>query len=259
MIAERPRGVEAERLEVAGEHFHRRDAAGLDRRDKFRARGEGKIRAAPEAEALGIGEVLHAGGPRRRDIDDARIGQRVLEPEARASLLRRGLVAALALSAAGVRHGVAFVEDDDAIEIRAEPVDDLLHARRFLGALVGAQRGVGRKENALAKPDRRSLAKARERRHQKPLHAERRPVALGVLDQRVGFRDPDGAAAALQPIVEEDAGDLPALAGAGAVAEKPAAAEADGVRRVLAAAATTSKVASTVQAPARWPACASPA
>ena len=84
-----------------------------------------------------------------------------------------------------------------------------------------------------AQPDRRSLAKARERRHEQPLHAERRPVALGVLDQRVGFRDPDGAAAALEPIVEQDAGDLPALAGAGAVAEKPAAAEADGVRRVV--------------------------
>ncbi len=157
----------------------------------------------------------------------------MLEPQARTSLLRRGLIAALALAAAGVRHGVAFVEHDDAIEIRAEPVDDLLHARRFLGALVGAQRGVGREQNALAEPDRRSLAKTRERRYQKPFHAERRPVALGVLDQRVGFRDPDGAASALEPIVEEDARDLPALAGAGAVAEEPAAAEADGVRRVV--------------------------
>ena len=48
------------------------------------------------------------------------------------------------------------------------------------------------------------------------------------------LRDPDRAAAALQPVVEQDAGDLAALAGAGAVAEKPAAAEADGVLGVVA-------------------------
>ena len=67
----------------------------------------------------------------------------------------------------------------------------------------------------------------------KPLLPERRPIALGVLDQLVGFRHPDRAAAALQPVVEQDAGDLAALAGAGAVAEKPAAAEADGVFGVV--------------------------
>ena len=157
----------------------------------------------------------------------------MLEPQARAALLRSLLVAALALSPAGVLHGVAFVEDDDAVEIRAEPVDDLLTREAFSPARFGAQRRVGREQNAFGQPDRRSLAKARERRHQEPLLAERRPVALGVLDQLVGFRDPDGAAATLQPIVEQDAGDLPALAGAGAVAEEPAAAEADGVCGVL--------------------------
>ena len=82
-------------------------------------------------------------------------------------------------------------------------------------------------------PDRRALTEARQRRHQKPLLPERRPIALGVLDQLVGFRHPDRAAAALQPVVEQDAGDLAALAGAGAVAEKPAAAEADGVLSVV--------------------------
>ena len=68
----------------------------------------------------------------------------------------------------------------------------------------------------------------------KPLHAERRPVALRILDQLVGLADPDRAAAALQPVVEQDAGDLPALAGAGAVAEKPAATKANGVLGVVA-------------------------
>ena len=72
-----------------------------------------------------------------------------------------------------------------------------------------------------------------ERRDEEPLLAERRPVALGVLDQLVGLGDPDRAAAALQPVVEDDAGDLAALAGAGAVAQQPAAAEAHGVLGIV--------------------------
>ena len=75
--------------------------------------------------------------------------------------------------------------------------------------------------------DRRALAEARQRHDVGAVAADRGPVALGVLDQFVGFRDPDRAAAALEPVVEDDRGDLAALAGAGAVAEKPAAPEAD--------------------------------
>ena len=123
-----------------------------------------------------------------------------------------GLVAALALAAGGVLHGVGLVEDDDAVEIGAQPFDDLLDPRSLLVALVGAQRGVGGEQDAFRQTDRRALAEARQRRDQQPLHAERRPVALRVLDQLVGLGDPDRAAAALQPVVEQDAGDLPALA-----------------------------------------------
>jgi hypothetical protein len=45
--------------------------------------------------------------------------------------------------------------------------------------------------------------------------------------------DPDRAPTALEPVVEEDAGDLAALAGAGTVAEKPATAEANGILSIL--------------------------
>ena len=83
LVAERARRIEAEGLEVARQHFHRRDAAGLDGFDELGPRGEGKILAAPEAEALGIGEIVNGGGAGRRDIDDARIRQRVLEAQAR--------------------------------------------------------------------------------------------------------------------------------------------------------------------------------
>ena len=83
-------------------------------------------------------------------------------------------------------------------------------------------------------PDRRALPEARERRDEQPLHAERRPIALRILDQLVGLADPDRAAAALEPVVEQDAGDLPALARAGAVAQEPAATKANGILRVVA-------------------------
>ncbi len=57
---------------------------------------------------------------------------------------------------------------------------------------------------------------------------------MGVLEQLVGLRDPDRLAPALQPVVEDDAGRLATLAGAGAVAQHEASAKADGVRRIVA-------------------------
>src|SRR3546814_4041901 len=83
--------VEAELKKVTREHFHRRDAAGLDRLDELGPRRERKVLAAPEAEALGVGEVVDGGRACRRDVDDAGARQGVLEPQARAALLRGGL------------------------------------------------------------------------------------------------------------------------------------------------------------------------
>ena len=56
---------------------------------------------------------------------------------------------------------------------------------------------------------------------------------MRILDQLVGFGDPDRFGAALQPVIEQDARGLPALAGAGAVAEEPAAAKAHRVFGVI--------------------------
>ena len=105
----------------------------------------GKVLAAPETEPLGVGEIMHGGRTGGGDIDDARIRQRVLQAQSGAALLRGRLIAALALAAGGVRHGVAFVEHDDSIEIRSQPIDDLADARNSFLARIGAQRGVGRK------------------------------------------------------------------------------------------------------------------
>ena len=68
IVRQRAGGVEAERAQVAREHLHRRDAAGLDCGDELGARREREVLAAPEAEALYVGEVLDGRGAGRRDV-----------------------------------------------------------------------------------------------------------------------------------------------------------------------------------------------
>jgi len=135
-VGQRPRRVETERLEVARQHLHRRDAARLDRLDELAACRERKVLAAPEPEALGVSEVMNRGGAGRRDVDDARVRQSMLQPKPGATLLRRCLVAALAFAARGVLHRVRLVEDDDPIEIGAQPFHDLFDPRYFFVAPV---------------------------------------------------------------------------------------------------------------------------
>jgi hypothetical protein len=158
--------------------------------------------------------------------------ERVLQAQSRLALLRRLLFAALGLVAGGIGHGVGFVEDNDAVETPAKPIDDLLHAAGFFAFGLRAQRRVGGEDDAFLERDRGTLTEARQGNDVGAVAADRRPVALGVLDQLVGFGDPESAAAALEPVVEDDAGDLAALAGAGAVAEEPAAAETHRVRGI---------------------------
>src|SRR6267142_5247794 len=154
---------------------------------------------------MGIGEIVHCGGAGRGDINHAGIRQGVLEPQASTTLLRGRLVTSLTLAANRVLHGVALVENDHSVEAGAQPFDDLPDARKLLAALIGTLSSVGRKKDTFREPDRRALPKAGERRDQQPLHPERGPVALRILDQLVGFADPDRASAALEPVVEQDA------------------------------------------------------
>src|SRR6185503_10089607 len=201
--------------------------------DKLRARCEGKIGAAPQAEALGIGKVVHRRGARRRDVHDTCVWQRVLQAQAGAALLRRHLIAALGLAAGRVLHGVALVEHDHAVEVgcgleaglAAEPGEDLVEAGGLALALGRAQRGVGHKEDAFIEADRGALAETLQRLDQQRLLAKRGPIPSRIADQGGGTRYPDGTTLALEPVVEDDAGDLAALAAAGAVAEEPAAPE----------------------------------
>ena len=97
-----------------------------------------------------------------------------------------------------------------------------------------AQRRVGGEEDAFGERNLRPLAEPAERDHVVLATAERAPVAPGVLDQLVRLREPEGALAAAQPVVEHDGGDLAALPRSGAVAEHPAAPEAHRRRQQLA-------------------------
>ncbi len=133
---------------------------------------------------------------------------------------------------------MGLVEDDDALEpcpgpragVALQPVDDLLDPRALAPALLGAQRGVGGEQDGVAELDGGVLAVARERDDVALGAAEGGPVADGVLDQLVGLGDPERPAPALEPDVEDDAGDLAALACPGAVAQEPAPPEAHGAR-----------------------------
>src|SRR3546814_20895282 len=70
----------------------------------------------------------------------------MLEPEPSPALLRRRLVAAFALAAGGIGHCVGFVKHDYAVEIGAEPVDDLLDTARLLSPFLRAQRRIRSEE-----------------------------------------------------------------------------------------------------------------
>ncbi len=161
IIGERTRCIETERFEIAGEHFHRRDTAILDRGDKFGAVGERKILAAPDAETLRVGQVLDRGRTGRGDVDDARVGKGVLQPQARPAMLRGSDVTALACSPGGIGHGVRLIEDDDAIKVLPDPVEDLGDPGFLDRPFLRAQGRVGGEEYAFGKADRRALSVAR--------------------------------------------------------------------------------------------------
>ena len=61
----------------------------------------------------------------------------MLQPQAGTALLRRCLVAAFTLAAGRIGHRMTFVEHDHSIEVRSQPIDDLLDPRNPFLARVG--------------------------------------------------------------------------------------------------------------------------
>src|SRR5260370_801268 len=175
-------GISASRRSISaspGEYISVTAAAPRARSPSIERATRGIV-AAPQSEALGVGEVVQCGGASRRDIDHAGIRQGMLETQSCAPLLRGCLIPPLAFAADRVLHGVALVENDHSVEVGAQPFDDLPDARKLLTTLIGTQRSVGRKKDTFRQPDRRALVKARQRRNEQPLHPERGPVALRI-------------------------------------------------------------------------------
>ncbi len=190
VIGERPGLIEPERLEIARDHLQRGDPAGLHGGDEVCAGLERRLSGGPQPQPLGVGESRHGGGAGGRDIDDAGVGQRALEPQSRAALLRRRDLAAGAPGTGGVGHRVRLVEHDHPVEGVAvilvertgEPAHDLLQPRD--PALTGrrAQGRVGGEQNAFGQRDVRALAELAQGYDVGLPSAERGPVAARVLE-----------------------------------------------------------------------------
>ncbi len=126
-----------------------------------------------------------------------------------------------------------LVEDDHPIEVGAQPVHDLLQPRGAVGPGRLPQGSVGRVEDAAVHADGVGLLPGGLWGDVRGRPADRDPVAAGVLQERVVLRQPHGPGAALGQVVGDHAGDLPALAAAGPVAEEEALAKAHGAIVVI--------------------------
>ena len=145
--AQRARGVEPGRLEVAGDQLHCRDPARADLGDELLAIGECGLRS-PQPEADRVGKVVdlrRAGG---RGIEHTGAGQVVLEQDPGDTLLRTLLRAQSTFPARHAAHFVGFVERDDAFEGRSGPAQDLLEAGGFFA--LRPQGRVGDEQHAFA-------------------------------------------------------------------------------------------------------------
>ena len=128
---------------------------------------------------------------------------------------------------------MGLVEHDDAAKGMAgvlvhpvrEPADDLFEARGL--SLTGrrAQGCIGGEQDTGLLRNIGPLAELAQRDDVGLAAADRGPVAAGVFEKLVGGGQPQRSAAAAQPVVENDGGDLAALAATGAVAQHPAAPE----------------------------------
>jgi hypothetical protein len=115
---------------------------------------------------------------------------------------------------------MGLVEQDEAIEVRSAPVDDLLQSRA--PATGAAQCRVGGKQDALFELDLPIGFEAGDRLDVRGDPAQGLPVSEGITLQRRVFAQPYVAPVSTKPLVHEQAGELTPLAGSCAITEEEA-------------------------------------
>src|SRR3546814_523776 len=144
---ERPSDIEALHLQVAGDQFHRRDPAAPQTVDECAAIGEGGGRT-PQAKPGGISEIVDVRRAGCRHVQDAGARQQVLQAHAGDALIGAVPGAETAFAAGDTRHFVRLVEYHHAVEIIADPVEDLLKASTLVPP-VGAELRISEEEHTI--------------------------------------------------------------------------------------------------------------
>ena len=106
---------------------------------------KGASRPPQSPESGSIGEIVDGRGACRRNIEDPGVGHAILQTEPGDALPASLAMTASPPAAGSITHGMSFVEGNDAVEILAEPVKNLLETRRAILGLR-AQRGIGGEE-----------------------------------------------------------------------------------------------------------------
>ncbi len=128
---------------------------------------------------------------------------------------------------------MGFVKDDRPVEVVPQPIDDLVESRAPVTPCRLAQGGVGREQDAPVHADRVGLLPRRLRGNVAIGAADRAPVAARIFQEGIVLRQPHRPRPPLGQVVSDDAGDLPALAAACAVAQEEPLAELDRARMVV--------------------------
>ena len=212
-----PGGIEPKRLQIARDQFHCGDAAAANIGHKRLAVGKSCLRS-PKPKPGRIGEVVDVRSPGRRSIEHAGARQQVLEADPGDALLRSLDLAACAFAACRISHCVGFVEHDHPIEVVASPSKDLPEPGCI--AAPRTQGRIGHKQDAFAHGDLMAELPLPERLNVDRKTAECRPVAPRVLKQGLVLRNPDMAALAPDPAIEDHTRSLAAFASTRAVAEE---------------------------------------
>ena len=132
---ERTGQIAAHRFHIPTHQFHRGDAARRDLVDERFGVGKGRP-FAPQTESFGVGQIRDFRGARRRDVEDARLGECVLEVNPGEGLQGGFARPALAFNPNRMAHAVGFIKGHHALKILTQPLDHLTEPRFSWGLAV---------------------------------------------------------------------------------------------------------------------------